>query len=144
MNVLAEHIQKWVENGHAVVLAVEFSSRFSDYLSTLPWRSGGAGLDWGKIKGERFSLSALESSPVTERPALLEHGGYVVFWYSARELCIACDADFAAVNIDSAFWKAPGKRYIFRGEFSSAGEFLPKFERFAEYDGAEEIIAARE
>jgi hypothetical protein len=66
----------------------------------------------------------------------------LIFWYVADQPCIACDPEFAITNIDQAFWKAPGKRYIF-GARISGGHIEPVMPHFAEYDGADVLIAAQ-
>jgi len=66
----------------------------------------------------------------------------VIFLYFADQPCIACETKFAITNFDQAFWKAPGKRYVF-GASVRDGLIEPIMSHFAEYDGGDTITAAQ-
>lgn len=95
------------------------------------------------MKGSQVFLSTLTESQRLDwlRTTLMGNDPLLVFWYVFDQPCIACDAKFAISNIDHAFWKAPGKRYVF-GAHVRDGLIEPVMSHFAEYDGADTLTAA--
>ena len=143
MYIASEHIREWIRTETARVVPVATATQLGGYLNQLPWVVGGSGLDWGQIRGERFSLSTLTESAQLGRfrSTLLGSDPIMVFWYVADQPCIACDANFAMANIDQAFWKAPGLRYVF-GASIRGGLVVPLMAHFAEYGGADDLTVA--
>ena len=141
MRVASEHIQAWIRTGKGFVLPVEIAGRFGQYLDGLPWC--GTGLDWSRITGKKLVLGTLNEEQMAAWLASVPIGRdpYLVFMYAPDEPCLACESAFAFANIDQAFWKAPGKRYMF-GRSIHDGIFEPNFAHFAEYDGADTFVAA--
>lgn len=142
MYIASKHIQQWLKTGNAKVLPVEVASRLGDQLATLPWLSGGGGIDWNQLAGTRVNLSALTQARLDDWLCNTVMGGHshLVFFYADDQPCITCDIKFGVANIDQAFWGAPGKRYLF-GAQSEAGCLQPIASHFAEYDGADTLVA---
>lgn len=145
MYIASEHIQQWVRTGKAKVVPLGIALQFGEYLNQFPWLPGGSGLDWSHMKGHRVTLSTLTKSQTSDslRATPLSRDPFLVFWYVADQPCIACDTEFGISNIDQAFWKAPGKRYLF-GASIRDGLVEPVMSHFAEYDGADTLIAAQQ
>lgn len=145
MHIASEHIQQWIRTGKAVHISPDAVIGFADFLNTLPWSKSGNRLDWMLIGGIEANLAALSDAQLIEwfRSTPLGRHPYLVFWFAPNEDCIACESEFAIVNIDHAFWKAPGTRYLFGASFDN--EVLrPTFSNFAEYDGSDSLVAARQ
>jgi hypothetical protein len=144
MHISNEHIQEWIRSGRATVMPSDAGAGFGTFLNTLPWSAGGSRLDWAMIDGVEANLSVLTGAQLVAWLRSTSLGGdpYLVFWFAPDEACIACKSDFAITNIDQAFWKAPGIRYLFGASFDQ-GAFCPAFNHFAEYDGADSLVAAR-
>jgi hypothetical protein len=51
---------------------------------------------------------------------------------------LACRSEFAATHLDEAFWKAPGRRYLF-GASMVGDQIKPNFQHIAEYNGADRL-----
>lgn len=143
MHIGKKHIQEWIRAGHAIVVAEDIAAQFGRHLDELPWLASGSGLDWTRLKGRMVDLSKLDVShlgnwltsvPVGEAP-------YIVFWYSSYEPGVACERSFAVSHLNEAFWMAPGKRYVF-GAHMLEKELIPSYDRFAEYDGMNTLVAA--
>lgn len=143
MYIASEHIQEWIRTGKALVVPVKISTQFGQYLNGLPWLANGGGLDWSRIRGSECALTTMDELQRTSWLISTPMGRdqCLAFWYSQNEACIACESVFALSNLDHAFWKAPGKRYLFGGSIID-GKFEPIFCHFAEYDGADTLIAA--
>jgi hypothetical protein len=144
MHIASEHIQEWIRTGKGLVVPVEIAIRFGQYLNGLPWLASGTGLDWSRIKGKKVMLCTLNEGQRASWLASIPIGGdpYLAFWYEPDEPCVACESAFAFSNFDQAFWKAPGRRYVFGGSIRD-GTFEPNFIHFAEYDGADILVAAQ-
>ncbi|MFC5742470.1 hypothetical protein [Dyella tabacisoli] len=65
---------------------------------------------------------------------------YIGFLYSPDEPCIVCEFNFAMANMDTAFWRAPGRRYIFGCSFVN-DELITYFSHFAEYSESKLIAS---
>lgn len=142
MYVNNQHIKKWIAAGKAVLVSADTSAKFSSYLDTLPWNPLGTGLDWARLRGSTANLSKL-SAPQLEAwfsKTAIGKSTHLVFFYSPSEPCLACALPFAIENIDSAFWSAPGRRYIFGANFAN-GMFEPALQCFVEYNGADILVA---
>jgi hypothetical protein len=139
----SERIQDWIHSGLARIVPPHSVAGFYEFLKTLPWSSGGGQLDWTLIEGTKADLSALTPAQLLSwfRTTPLGRDPYLVLWFAPNEACIACEADFAVINLDQAFWKAPGTRYIFGASFHQ-GTLRPVYEHFAEYDGADSLMAS--
>lgn len=144
MYIASEHIEQWLRAGRAKVVPVAVATQLGAYLDQLPWLHGESGLDWSQLRGKQAVLSTLTELQQFDwlRSTLMGNDPFLVFWYVADQPCIACDAEFAISNIDQAFWKAPGKRYVF-GARVRDGRIEPVMSHFAEYDGADTLTAAR-
>lgn len=145
MYISSEHIQQWIKTGTAFVVSTEIAAELGEYLNQLPWLPGGSGLDWGQIPGIRADLSTLSECEQIDWLKSTPLGGdpLWVFWYVDNEPGIACDRIFAIQNLDQAFWKAPGKRYIVGAVMNGNDVIEPVREHFAEYDGADTLIVAQ-
>jgi|APAra7269096870_1048528.scaffolds.fasta_scaffold08991_1 hypothetical protein len=135
MYIASEHIQQWVRTGEAKVVSDAVASQLGEYLDHLPWLPSGNGLDWGVMKGNQADLSTLTEEQQFDWLRTTPMGGdpFLVFLYVADQPCIVCDMKFAISNIDQAFWKAPGKRYVFGASLRN-GVIEPVMPHFAEYD----------
>jgi len=138
MHIESDHIRGWIESGEAIFVAREISFEFGRYLSEQLWMPSGMGIDWGGNQAREINISAATARQKIDwlKSTCLRNEPYLVFWYGPDEPCIACRSDFAIINIDYAFWRAPGKRYLF-GSRMGEGGIQPSFFNFAEYDGAE-------
>lgn len=144
MYIAREHIEQWLRTGEAKVVPATVATQLGAYLNQLPWLLGGGGLDWSQMKGSKVDLSMLTESQQLDwlRTTLIGNDPLLVFWYVADQPCIACDAEFAISNVDRAFWKAPGKRYVFGARIRD-GVIEPVVSHFAEYDGADTLTAVQ-
>jgi hypothetical protein len=144
MYVAAEHIEQWLRAGKAKLITDAVASQLGAYLNQLPWLPAGGGLDWSQMKGSPITLSAFTEQQQHDwlRTTLMGNDPLLIFWYVPDQPCIACDVDFAISNIDQAFWKAPGKRYLFGARIHN-GIIEPVMSHFAEYDGADTLTAAQ-
>lgn len=141
MHVLQDHLQRWVLAGTASILPVETSRALGQHLEGLPWE--GTHLDWKCLRVRAIDLSR---TPAAELPAafadtLIGQDSHVVFLFEPEEPSIVCEADFAFDNLDAAFWKAPGTRYMF-GASIELGGVTPRPAHWASYDGADTLRAA--
>lgn len=143
MHITTSHIQQWLHTGKAETLPAEVSAQLGPHLSRLPWLPGGTGLDWSQLAGNRLDLSTLtaEKQDGWLRNTVMGGHSHLVFFYSDDQPCIACEIEFGMANIDQAFWSAPGKRYVF-GATLEAGRILPAASHFAEFDGADTLMAS--
>jgi hypothetical protein len=144
MYISSEHIEQWKRAGKAIFVSTEIAKKIGEHLDQLPWNPSGTGLDWEKIGGSRAALSELTEQQRINwlESTSLRNDAFLVFWFSPNQPCIACDFEFAISNIEQAYWKAPGKRYVF-GASINHGNIEPVFDHFAEYDGADTIIASQ-
>jgi hypothetical protein len=140
MYIEQPHIKVWLERGYAKRISTDVATSFGDYLNSLPWGLSGTQLNWLALPPHKtLKLDALLTSANRDWDATkMGQNECVVFWFAPGQPCIACSSHFAMSRIDEAYWKAPGRRYMFAGSFS--GEiFSPIFENFAEYDGSETV-----
>jgi len=143
MYIASDHIQKWITIGDALIVSVDISAQLDKWLMDLPWLPSRSGLDWGQMCSRQTSLASL-TEPKQMKTFLstsFDCDPYLIFLFAANEPCIACKSEFAIQNIDYAFWKAPGNRYMFGADIRN-GEIVPNFSRFAEYDGSDTVTAA--
>ncbi|WP_144409977.1 hypothetical protein [Cupriavidus basilensis] len=135
------HIQEWLSMGSAIEIPIKIGDRFGRFVEGLPWSANGNGLDWTRIDGLRKELPSSSGEFLCEwlSKTNICKDSHVVFWFSFGEPCIACETKFSISNVDQAFWKAPGRRYIF-GLNIIGSEFFPEYSHFAEYDGANDLI----
>lgn len=115
MYITSEHIQQWIRTGKAKVIPVAIAEQLGEYLDRLPWLPDGNGLDSNQLEGSRVALPTLTDSeqPNWINSSSMSEDPFLVFWYVRSQPCIACDMEFVISNIDQAFWKAPGNRYVF-------------------------------
>ncbi|WP_141639885.1 hypothetical protein [Cupriavidus basilensis] len=141
MYIYESHIQDLLNIGRAIIVPIEIGDQFGRFVEGLPWGANGSGLNWARIDGLRKELPSSSGVILSEwlSGTNINNDSYVVFWFSFGEPCIACETQFAMYNVDHAFWKAPGRRYLF-GLNIRDGEFIPEYSHFAEYDGANELI----
>lgn len=140
--ILSEHIQNWIQGGICQSVSAEVATEFGDFLNAQPWAGSGNGVDWNKIGASELSLTLDDSQRIDWlSSSCFRDCRFIVFWYSPLSACLACDSEFAVCNIEQAFWKAPGKRYIF-GANVHDGLLRPEFEKFGEYDGADLLRAS--
>lgn len=139
------HLKDWIDRD-ASILSISDSNKFDDYLSSLEWRmDGGLSESYEFIDaklsdfdlGDFFDLAAaikwLNKSRVRK-------DSHIVFWYMRGQPGLVCKKEFAIGNIDVAYWKAPGKRFMF-GARIVGGKFDFIFDDFLIYSGADNISA---
>ena len=143
MQIESGNIRNWVDSGYAKIVPEEVAFQFGNYLNGLPWLPSGTGIDWGHLPHEIVDVSVATEMQRIDWLAstLLRDDPYLVFWYGPNEPCIACLSRFAVVNIETAFWRAPGRRYLF-GASMYNNSLNPHFSGFAEYDGGDILRAA--
>lgn len=144
MQVEKEHIQKWIRSGQAMLVSADTSKELAEYLDALPWNSVGTRLAWDLLGGVEVNLARHTEELLSEwvRAAALGTDQYLIFLYGRKEPCIACELKFGIANIDYAFSGAPGVRYMF-GATTNGKSICPVPGHFAEYDGADRLIAKR-
>ncbi|MDR5818792.1 hypothetical protein QCE62_34770 [Caballeronia sp. LZ033] len=139
------HLTVWIGCGASILPAGD-SNAFDDYLSSLEWGSDG-GLS-EKYKFLENNLSDFESDGLFDSIAAVKwldgskvgRDSHIVFWYVRGQPGLICDKEFAIKNVDVAYWKAPGKRFMFGATFVE-GKFKLSFDDFLIYSGADKISA---
>jgi hypothetical protein len=144
MKIARNHINDWIKSGKAVPAPASLSERFAQYLESLPWGFGGMGLDWSRIAGIEANLAVQSHEDLLQwlRLTALAKDDCVVFCFGRSEPCLVCDIKFGIGNVDAAFWGVPGRRYLFGANWRE-GNLESFFEHFAEYDGMEKLMAAK-
>jgi hypothetical protein len=143
LHVDGQHIRAWLHNGTAHLAPQSVSAAFEAFLAQIPWTAAGTRPGWDRIGGNAFSLSGSTASELLawRESVLIGHDPYVAFWYSGREPSLICEAEFAFSNLDTAFWMAPGRRFLF-GLTRTDNRWEPRFGHFAEYDGADLLVGS--
>lgn len=141
MQIANEHIQAWLKSGKAQLVPINIASEFDAHLRVLPWNVSGSGLDWTQIGNTRANLAELSAIQLVEwlHATAFKDDSHLVFWFGPNEPCIACESHSAILEIDHAFWKMPGRCYLFGAKLD--GVLHPEFAHIAEYDGADLLIA---
>ncbi|WP_345140102.1 hypothetical protein [Flavobacterium ginsengiterrae] len=65
---------------------------------------------------------------------------HIVFWYKSGQPSLMCKKEFALQNIDTAYWKTPGKRFMFGANIIN-GRVNLSFGDLLIYDGNDIINA---
>lgn len=138
-----EIVESWVAKNVAIIVPDRISNQFDLFLNNLPWNIAKTGIDWTKVGAREFVLRNKSDEEIVDFLAVSRLGlhSHLAFWYNRENIAVACPIDFAFRNIDTAFWKAPGRRYMF-GVDISGDVFIENFDHFAEYDGADTITVA--
>ncbi len=140
MRIGNEYVNAWLVSGRAVELHGSVGKYLLDYISEFfPWAF--FSIDMESVNACAFSLSELSednffSSKVS---AILSGDSHLVFLYGEGESPVACEVEFAISNIDVAFWKAPGVRFMFGGHMSDGG-FVPNLKHLIQYDGKDGVV----
>ena len=140
MSPNAEHLEKWIENAQAELVDKEVSSRFTKYLNSLNWSVSGLKLDFNEFPHKKINLSQIEESTLVSeiKNSSIGQSEKLFFFYNDTKPCLACELEFGLKNIDQAYWKAPGPRYMFCGNIIE-GEVQEDFERLLMIDGVETL-----
>ncbi len=136
-----EHLQELIRAGVASLAPASVCDEFGTFLATLPWL--GAGLDWSKLPGAcSLSLTDLKTEAGDHwiRRTRAGRQPYLIAFFSEGQPGLAVATTEALRYLDEIFWKAPGGRFMF-GARRHDGQWLPRFEDFLEYDGADTVTS---
>ncbi|MFE7030824.1 hypothetical protein ACFU9Y_10990 [Streptomyces sp. NPDC057621] len=141
MHVEQEHIQSWLAGREHWTLGKEVSDGFNDFLSKFPWTT--SRVLWSEVPHTSLYLPDNDEwedflLEFSDLPAGRHE--FVFVMYSWREPGLVCRTVDALKDIDYLYSSAPGPRY-FCGADVVDGVPRPVYGDFAEYDGADEVIA---
>jgi hypothetical protein len=111
MYVEAEHVQKWVTEHGARVLAVAQSRMFTLQLEGLPWNSAGNGLNWPALPSRTVDLDQPTAREELGTSRLARHD-WVFALYTPDEPGVLAPFAAAVDSLDELYWKASGPRYL--------------------------------
>ena len=138
-------LNEWKNLG-AIVSHDSLSMVFSEILESLPWMAGH--IDFSQLNLISASLRSLsddygdlESEKVKKwiTTAGAVEGEHIAFWYSQKQPCVICSADFALKNIDTAYWGIPGWNYMFWCSQNN-GVIVPNYKNILCYDSADQLV----
>lgn len=132
-----------VASGIAVVLPVEYSIGFDQYLMTLPF--AGSAIDWRRMPPSLEMNRSIEPDAAfgrwLEGTAIGQHE-YACVWY-AREQggVVVLLKELSLEMLDALYRERPGYRYLFGIDIAS-GVMSHSYQDFLQYIGTRDVIAA--
>lgn len=137
---LAMHL---VASGGAVVLPMEYSIGFDQYLMKLPF--AGSGIDWRRMPPSlRLNVS---TAPEASFGKWLEGTGigqhdYASVWYSREQSGVVVPLkELSLGTLDGLYRGRPGYRYLF-GIDLVGGRIVPSYQDLLQYIGTRDVVEA--
>ncbi len=140
MRILNEEVDSWLRSGVAVELPVALGNKLLRHVGdSFPWQF--SSLDWERIGGRHFVFSELTSDIlfVDKVSSMMPGDSHLIYLYGIGDCPVVCPIEFGIKNVDVAFWKAPGNRFMF-GARKVEGEFLPSLTHLIQFDGEDGLI----
>jgi hypothetical protein len=138
MEIDAEHIQRMIGEGTVRVADRGHTRRFGEFLDTLSWDVAGVRLSWQGVPHVRVDLGRADILGLVAGTRLGAHANVLVM-FAPDEPGLICTTAFAAANLDTVYWGAPGVRHLCGAEVH-AGEVVPAFKDLAEFDGERYLV----
>jgi len=115
MYVDSDHIKQWLGNGLARLVDDKISNEFANYLNTLKWSLSGSHLDISESNLNSINLSKNEDSEfINDMQNSTDFTDKkLYFFYKKNQPSIVCELGFGLNNIDYAYSRAPGYRFMF-------------------------------
>ena len=135
MYVDSDHIKQWIENDLVCLVNNEVSNEFAKYLNTLKWSSSGSHLDVNESDFNSINLSKSEETKFIDdiNKSTNYKNKKLYFFYKKNEPCLVCELNFGIKNIDYAYSRAPGYRFMFC-ETSMSESTFDSFKNILMYD----------
>lgn len=139
MYIESERIKEIIAANQAHIVPASIIGEFYSYLDPLGWTLSGE-IDWSRIGHLNVTLSNLSETWSPSRAVeqtFISHDSHMVFTFTPDQPGIICDMDFALLELDMVYWKAPGMRYMFGAELTEV--IKPHFSNFCEYNGGDTL-----